>query len=56
VGNVLSFVDTEFSEGDVNERLRSLIGSVKTVDAQPMALRKIFTTLGLAAREGALLQ
>lgn len=54
VGNVLSFVDTEFSEGDVNERLSSLIGSVKTVDAQPMALRKIFTTLAIAAREGAL--
>ena len=54
VGNVLSFVDTEFSEDDVIERLRSLIGSVKTVDAQPMALRKIFTTLALAAREGAL--
>ena len=54
VGNVLSFVDTEFSEGDVNERLRSLIGSVKAVDAQPMTLRRIFTTLAWASREGAL--
>lgn len=54
VGNVLSFVDTQFSEGDVNERLCSLIGSVKTVDAQPMALRRIFTTLAWAAREGTL--
>jgi ABC-2 type transport system ATP-binding protein len=55
VGNVMSFVDTQFSESDVNERLRSLVGHVKTVDAQPMALRTIFTTLARAAREGALL-
>ena len=54
VGNVLSFVDTQFSESDVNERLRSLVGHVKTVDAQPMALRTIFTTLARASREGAL--
>jgi ABC-2 type transport system ATP-binding protein len=54
VGNVLSFVDTQFSEGDVSERLRSLVGNVKTIDAQPMALRSIFTTLARAAREGAI--
>ena len=54
VGNVLSFVDTQFSEGDVGERLRALVGNVRTVDAQPMALRSIFTTLARAAREGAL--
>ena len=54
VGNVLSFVDTQFSEGDVGERVRSLVGNVKTIDAQPMALRSIFTTLARAAREGAI--
>jgi len=54
VGNVLSFVDTQFSEGNVGERLRALVGNVRTVDAQPMALRSIFTTLARAAREGAL--
>src|SRR5947207_15778869 len=54
VGNVLSFVDTQFSEVDVGERLRALVGNVRTVDAQPMALRSIFTTLARAAREGAL--
>ena len=53
-GNVLSLVDTQFSESDVNERVRSLIGRVKNVDAQPMALRTIFTTLARASREGAL--
>src|SRR5438552_17231319 len=54
VGNMLSFVDTQFSEGNVGERLRALVGNVRTVDAQPMALRSIFTTLARAAREGAL--
>ena len=55
VGNVLSFVDTQFSDTEVNESLRSSLGEyVKTIDAQPMALRRIFTTLALAAREGAL--
>jgi len=55
-GNMLSFVDTQFSASDVNERLRSCLGeSVKTIDAQPMALRRIFTTLARTAREGALL-
>ena len=53
-GNVLSFVDTQFSEGGVGEQLRSLVGNVKTIDAQPMALRSIFTTLARAAREGAI--
>jgi ABC-2 type transport system ATP-binding protein len=54
VGNVLSFVDSQFSEGEVGERLRSLVGNVKTIDAQPMPLRSIFTTLARAAREGAI--
>jgi len=54
VGNVLTFVDTQFSEGHVGERLRALVGNVRTVDAQPMALRSIFTTLARAAREGVL--
>lgn len=54
VGNVLTFVDTQFSEKDVGERLHALVGDVKTVDVQPMALRSIFTTLARAAREGAL--
>jgi ABC-2 type transport system ATP-binding protein len=55
VGNVLSFVDTEFSENEFGEHLRSVLGNnVKALDAQPMALRSIFTTLARAAREGAI--
>jgi ABC-2 type transport system ATP-binding protein len=51
VGNVLSFVDSQFSEDAMGEQLRILPGHVKTVDAQPMSLRSIFTTLARAARE-----
>jgi ABC-2 type transport system ATP-binding protein len=53
-GNVLSFVDTRYSEIGMNERLRSLLGSVRRIDAQPMPLRSIFTTLARAARDGAI--
>src|SRR5262249_18275255 len=48
VGNVFSFVDSQFSESDVGERLHALLGNVKAIDAQPMALRTIFTTLARA--------
>jgi ABC-2 type transport system ATP-binding protein len=51
-GNVLSFVDTQFSGEELDERFDSLVGDVRRVDAQPMALRSIFTTLARAARDG----
>jgi ABC-2 type transport system ATP-binding protein len=51
-GNVLSFVDTQFSGADLTERFASLVGDVRRIDAQPMALRSIFTTLARAARDG----
>jgi ABC-2 type transport system ATP-binding protein len=51
-GNVITFVDTHFSEDSLAERLRSLFINVRTIDTQPMALRSIFTTLVRGAREG----
>jgi ABC-type multidrug transport system ATPase subunit len=51
-GNVLSFVDTQFSGEGLDERFASLAGDVRRIDAQPMALRSIFTTLARAARDG----
>jgi len=44
-GNVLSFVDAHFSDEVLDERLHSLVRGVKRIDAEPMALRSIFTTL-----------
>jgi ABC-2 type transport system ATP-binding protein len=53
-GNVLSFIDTRYSEEDLGERIRSLLGPVRQIDAQPMPLRSVFTTLARAARDGAM--
>jgi ABC-2 type transport system ATP-binding protein len=50
-GNVLVFVDSRFSEDHLSAGLATLNGSVRNVDAQPMALRSIFTALARAARE-----
>jgi ABC-2 type transport system ATP-binding protein len=51
-GNVLMFVDTKFSEDGWGERVQTLVGGVRRIDTQPMALRSIFTTLARAARDG----
>jgi len=51
-GNVLMFVDSRFSDDAFGEQVHSFVGEVRRVDAQPMALRSIFTTLARAAREG----
>jgi ABC-2 type transport system ATP-binding protein len=50
-GNVLMFVDSRFSEDRLRTDMGVLNGSVRSVDAQPMALRSIFTALARAARE-----
>lgn len=50
-GNVLSFVDTHFSETGFGEELAAYAGEVRRVDAEPMALRSIFTTLARDCRE-----
>jgi ABC-2 type transport system ATP-binding protein len=53
MGNVLEFVDARFSEHSLGERVESVIAGVRRIDAQPMALRSIFTALARAARDGA---
>lgn len=54
VGNVLMFVDTQFSDESLGELVRTLCEGVRQIDAKPMTLRSIFTTLAPAARDGAL--
>ena len=51
-GNVLTFVDSQFNEIELGERIRSRMRDVRVIDSQPMALRSIFTTLARAARDG----
>ena len=51
-GNVITFVDTRFSEEDLGDRVRGLFAGVRTIEAEPMTLRSIFTTLARLARNG----
>jgi ABC-2 type transport system ATP-binding protein len=53
-GNVLMFVETQFSDDTFGELVRTLCDGVRHIDAKPMSLRSIFTTLAPAARDGAL--
>jgi ABC-2 type transport system ATP-binding protein len=50
-GNVLTFVDARFSGDHLGERIRSAVGEVRAIDAEPMPLRSIFITLARSARE-----
>jgi ABC-2 type transport system ATP-binding protein len=52
MGNVLSFVESRFSEDRLRAGIDLLNGSVRNVDTRPMSLRAIFTALALSAREG----
>lgn len=52
-GNVLTFIDSHYSEKELGEQIRSRIHGVRAIDSQPMALRSIFTTLARTARDGA---
>ena len=54
MGNVLMFVDTHFSDDALGVLVRTLCDGVRRIDAKPMSLRSIFTTLAPAARDGVL--
>jgi ABC-2 type transport system ATP-binding protein len=52
-GNVISFVDTRYSPAATEQLIHELLAPVKQIDAQPLPLRTVFTTLARAARDGA---
>jgi len=52
-GNVLTFVDSHFSEDNLDERLRLVLGPVRQIDTQTLPLNSVFKTLARAARAGA---
>ncbi|HEY6454385.1 MAG TPA: ABC transporter ATP-binding protein [Steroidobacteraceae bacterium] len=51
VGNLLSFVDVHYSEGDLATRVAALLGAVRHLEAKPLALRSVYTTLARAVRD-----
>lgn len=52
-GNVVTFVDSRFSEDRLGAGIEALHAGVRHVDARPMSLRAIFTALALAGRDAA---
>src|SRR5262249_5029180 len=44
-GNVLTFVDTRFSEATIGPRVAAAVGAVAALDTKPIALRSIYTAL-----------
>jgi ABC-2 type transport system ATP-binding protein len=52
-GNVLSFVDSRFSEGELQARVFSAVPGVRNIDVQPINLRSIFTALARDAQSKA---
>jgi len=53
MGNVLAFVDSRFKDEKLRARVALLGEDVRRVDAEPMGLRSIFTTLARASRDAA---
>ena len=49
-GNVFSFVDSGFCEAELNGRLAALPGTIRRVEIEPVALRRVFTALARTAR------
>jgi ABC-2 type transport system ATP-binding protein len=52
-GNVLTFVDSRFTDENLDERVRLVLGPVRQIDTQTLPLNDVFKTLARAARAGA---
>jgi len=50
--NVLRFLDTRFCAPDLAAQVTEVIGTVERIDAEPVALRTIYTALARAMRDG----
>jgi ABC-2 type transport system ATP-binding protein len=53
VGNVLSFIETQFAEGVLQGRIVSVLSGVRNIEVQPINLRSIFTALARNAQRQA---
>jgi ABC-2 type transport system ATP-binding protein len=52
-GDVLSFVDIKYSEHTLSAQIGALLGTVRRVEVNPVALRSVYTTLARAVRNEA---
>jgi ABC-2 type transport system ATP-binding protein len=53
VGNVLSFVETRYSQEALDARIATVVPRLRNVEIQPMSLRSIFTVLAREAQRRA---
>lgn len=53
IGNVLSFIETRFSERELGMRIAAIVPRVKRIDVESMPLRSIFTALARNAQRKA---
>ncbi|MGH8256099.1 MAG: AAA family ATPase [Steroidobacteraceae bacterium] len=53
VGNVLSFVESRFSEQELGARIAAIVPAVRRIDVESMTLRSIFTVLARTAQRKA---
>jgi ABC-2 type transport system ATP-binding protein len=53
MANVLSFVETRFSEEELNARIAAVVPRARSVEVQPLPLRSIFTVLARDAQHKA---
>jgi ABC-2 type transport system ATP-binding protein len=51
-GNVISFLDTQFTDAGTNAKITASIEGVRNIAVEPVALLSIFTTIAGAARQG----
>jgi ABC-2 type transport system ATP-binding protein len=50
-GRVMSFLDTRFSAADLPAKVAATVGPVERIDADPLDLRTIYTSLARAVRD-----
>jgi ABC-2 type transport system ATP-binding protein len=50
LGNVLSFVETRYSQADLDARIAAVAPRLRNVEVQPLSLRSIFTVLARDAQ------
>jgi ABC-2 type transport system ATP-binding protein len=51
-GNVLSFVDTQYAEEELNARIAALLPGVQRIEVQSVPLRSVYTTLARVKQGG----
>jgi len=52
-GNTLEFIDSRFSEDFSNERLKARFHGIRSIETEPVPLRRIFTALARVVRDAA---